>query len=379
MRKLSILMLTPSFLPLMGGMEVKIYEVSKGLVKRGHQVALLTIQRESKTPKYESIHGIDVYRFKLTGLFVLPRFLHLMITRKVSLIHIHFMWRTGLLCALVGRLLGKPTVLGLAGSDVYHPLIHPKFLSPFYLKVVKTIINLLTTTSEDLKKRALKKGFPPRIVAIPQGVDLERFDSNIKGEETRRQLGVSKESIVLSVAQLIPRKGLIYLIRAVPEVLKSVPNVKFIIAGEGPERPKLEEEIKQLGVGNAVRLVGGAPYDMVPKFYAATDVFVLPTLYDAMPHAVYEAMAMEKPVVATRVGGIPEVIENGSDGLLVDSMKPDEIAKAIITLLKNRELATRLGKNALKKIKEGYTWEKIVQQYEQAYKEAMKISCQRHL
>ena len=372
-------MLTPSFLPLMGGMEVKIYEVSKGLVKRGHQVALLTIQRESKTPKYESIHGIDVYRFKLTGLFVLPKFLHLMATRKVNLIHIHFMWRTGLLCALVGRLLGKPTVLGLAGSDVYHPLIHPKFLSPFYLKVVKTIINLLTTTSEDLKKRALKRGFPPRIVAIPQGVDLERFNSNTKGEETRRQLGVSKEPLVLSVAQLIPRKGLIYLIRAVPEVLKSVPNVKFIIAGEGPERPKLEEEIKHLGIENAVKLVGGAPYDMVPKFYAATDVFVLPTLYDAMPHAVYEAMAMEKPVVATRVGGIPEVIENGSDGLLVDSMKPDEIAKAIITLFKNRELATRLGKNALKKIKEGYTWEKIVQQYEQAYEEAMKIGGQRHL
>jgi len=372
-------MLTPSFLPLMGGMEVKIYEVSKGLVKRGHQVALLTIRRETKTSKHELIQGVDVYRFKLTGLFVLPKFLHLMTTRKVNLIHIHFMWRTGLLCALVGRLLGKPTVLGLAGSDVYHPLIHPKFLSPFYLKVVKTIINLLITTSEDLKEKALKNGFPPRILAIPQGVDLERFDFKIEREKTREQLGVSKEPLVLSVAQLIPRKGLAYLIRAVPEVLKSVPNVKFIIAGEGPERPKLEEEIKHLEIGNTVKLVGGAPYDMVPKFYAAADVFVLPTLYDAMPHAVYEAMAMEKPVVATKVGGIPEVIESGSDGLLVDAEKPDEIAKAIITFLKNPELATRLGKNALKKIKEGYTWEKIVQQYEQAYEEAMKIGGQRHL
>jgi glycosyltransferase involved in cell wall biosynthesis len=88
---------------------------------------------------------------------------------------------------------------------------------------------------------------------------------------------------------------------------------------------------------------------------------------------------MEKPVVATKVGGIPEVIKSGSDGLLVDAMKPDEIAKAIITLLKNPELATRLGKNALKKIKDRYTWEKIVQQYEQVYEESMKISGHRHL
>jgi len=373
MRKLSILMLTPSFLPLMGGMEVKIYEVSKGLVRRGHQVTLLTIQRDPKTKKHELIQGIDVYRFKLTGLFVLPRFLHLVITRKVSLIHIHFMWRTGLLCALVGRLLGKPTILGLAGSDVYHPLIRPKFLSPFYLKIVKTIINLLITTSEDLKKKALKNGFPPRIISIPQGVDLERFNFKIEREKAREQLGVTNEPLVLSVAQLIPRKGLTYLIRAVPEVLKSIPNVKFIIAGEGPEHPKLEEEIKQLGVGNAVKLLGGASYDMVPRLYAAADVFVLPTLYDAMPHAIYEAMAMAKPVIATRVGGIPEVINNGSDGLLVEAMKPDEIAKAIITLLKNRELTIRLGENALKKIKNMYTWEKIVQRYEQVYWEAMKL------
>jgi glycosyltransferase involved in cell wall biosynthesis len=366
-------MLTPSFLPLMGGMEVKIYEVSKGLVRRGHQVTLLTIQRDPKTKKHELIQGIDVYRFKLTGLFVLPRFLHLVITRKVSLIHIHFMWRTGLLCALVGRLLGKPTILGLAGSDVYHPLIRPKFLSPFYLKIVKTIINLLITTSEDLKKKALKNGFPPRIISIPQGVDLERFNFKIEREKAREQLGVTNEPLVLSVAQLIPRKGLTYLIRAVPEVLKSIPNVKFIIAGEGPEHPKLEEEIKQLGVGNAVKLLGGASYDMVPRLYAAADVFVLPTLYDAMPHAIYEAMAMAKPVIATRVGGIPEVINNGSDGLLVEAMKPDEIAKAIITLLKNRELTIRLGENALKKIKNMYTWEKIVQRYEQVYWEAMKL------
>ncbi|MEM2851512.1 MAG: glycosyltransferase family 4 protein [Candidatus Bathyarchaeia archaeon] len=354
-------------------MEVKIYEVSKGLVKRGHQVALLTIQRDPKTRKHELIQGVDVYRFKLTGLFVLPKFLHLMITRKVNLVHVHFMWRTGLLCALVGRILGRPAVLGLAGSDVYHPLIRPKFLSPFYLKVVKTIINLLITTSEDLKKKALKNGFPPRIIPIPQGVDLERFDFKIEKEKTREQLGVADEPLVLSVAQLIPRKGLIYLIRAVPEVLKSVPNAKFVIAGEGPERPKLEEEIKQLGVENAVKLLGGTSYDMVPKLYAAADVFVLPTLYDAMPHAIYEAMAMAKPVIATRVGGIPEVIENGSDGLLVEAMKPDEIAKAAVTLLKNRELTIRLGKNALKKIKEMYTWEKIVQRYEQAYREVMKI------
>jgi len=367
-REIRILMFTPSFLPLTGGMEVKIYEISRWLVEHGNQVFLMTIRR-GRSPRRENLDGILIERFVLTGPFAMPRLIQLILTKKIDVVHVHWSrWKTGLLAVLATKLTGKPVMLGLAGDDVYTPADPERRPGLIYMRIVKTA-DLLVTTSEDLKRRAVGKGFPRNAVAIPQGIDTEKFNPRVSGRTVRERLGWQENPIVMAAARLIERKGVAYLVDAFPSVLRRIPEARLMVAGEGPERRRLEAKAEALGLSGSVVFLGVIPYREVPAYYAACDVFVHIPTYEAMPHVIYEAMATGKPVVASRVGGIVEVIENGKDGLLVEPSAPSETAEAIVRLIEDRRLARRLGEAALKKIRGRYTWDIIAGHYLRLYRQ----------
>jgi len=119
--------------------------------------------------------------------------------------------------------------------------------------------------------------------------------------------------------------------------------------------------------------LGVIPYRAVSAYYAACDIFVHIPTYEAMPHVIYEAMATGKPVIASRVGGIVEVIEDGRDGLLVEPKDSAATAEAILRLTKNHALAKRIGEAALKKIRREYTWNIIANRYLELYKHLSPI------
>ncbi len=365
MRPLKILMFTPSFLPFLGGMETKVYETSRWLIKRGHAVSVMTIRR-GNTRSHELIDGIEVLRFKLTGPFAMPRLLQKIATERIDVVHVHWIWKTGLLAMLLSKAAARNVVLGLAGSDIHNPTANQEAIPNVYMKVIKTA-DLLVTTSEDLRQKALEKGFREPIVSIPQGVDLQDFNFEIRGKEVRQMLGLGEEPLVLSVARLVPIKGLIRLIGAVPEVLNRIPSAKFVIVGDGPEREFLERQVELLGIKNSVWFVGKVPYQVMPKFYAAADLFVHVPIYDAMPHVVFEAMAMKKPVIVSRVGGIKEIIEDGVDGAFTSTGEPQELSAKIVELLSDEKKREAIGAKAHKKIEEQYTWDAIVEQLETHY------------
>jgi glycosyltransferase involved in cell wall biosynthesis len=143
------------------------------------------------------------------------------------------------------------------------------------------------------------------------------------------------------VGRLVPVKGISYLIAALPEIIRAVPSAQLVVVGDGPERDPLERQARHLGMAGQVRFVGWR--SDLERIYPDLDVVVLPSLREGTPVVLIEAMAAGRPVVATRVGGVPDVVADGDTGLLVPSRDPRALAEAVAKILQGTLLARRLG------------------------------------
>lgn len=186
---------------------------------------------------------------------------------------------------------------------------------------------------------------PAKMLTIYNGVDLSQFDSlnrqKIYGD-VRKKLGTPQDAIFLTtVAVLRELKGIQFMIRALPEVLTRYPRVHYLIVGDGDYRDVLVSEVRKAGVEDHVIFAGQR--DDVPYFLAASDIFVLPTLTEALPTVLAEAMAARLPIIASAVGGIPEMIVDGENGLLVPAGQVDVLSAACMRLLSNLDEASSMG------------------------------------
>lgn len=204
------------------------------------------------------------------------------------------------------------------------------------------IIAVSSRTAETLKGSGYK---PTAVVCIPAGVDLRNVKAIRPADEVRRELGIGPRMTLIGTAgRLSPVKGHGYLLRAAKQIVQKVSDVKFLFVGDGPLREELLASARDLGVNGECVFVGSRAdvYDLV----AAMDIFVLPSLDEGMPMALLEAMALGRPVVATAVGGIPEVVRHRATGLLVTPGDEQGLADACQELALNREWAQALGAHA---------------------------------
>ncbi len=184
----------------------------------------------------------------------------------------------------------------------------------------------------------------------------------------REELGIGQETpIVGTVCGLRPQKALDVLVRASALLAASVPDVRVLVVGEGSERPALEALIEELSVGSTVKLLGAWAPDEVPDFVEALDVAVLSSHFEGTPLAVMEYMAAGKPVVATAVGGVPDLIEDGVHGLLVPPGRHDALAEALSALLVDRERRVWMGAAALERQRREFDFSRLVRELEQIY------------
>jgi glycosyltransferase involved in cell wall biosynthesis len=178
---------------------------------------------------------------------------------------------------------------------------------------------------------------------------------------------------VLFLAWLQRTKGVLDLVRAIPIILRSVPEATFVIAGRGLHGGESPESIMELArslrVAHALRCPGWVSGAMKESFLRESDVFVLPSYFEALPVALLEAMARGVPVIATRVGGIPDVIEDGVNGLLVDPGQPEALARAIIAMLTDDALRTRLREAARTHVRKRYSTEAVIEDLAALYRE----------
>jgi glycosyltransferase involved in cell wall biosynthesis len=226
--------------------------------------------------------------------------------------------------------------------------------------------NALAAVSDAVAQRLLAFGVPAeKIKTVANGIDVTAFER----AHPLPLLKAEGSTVVGVVARLDLQKGFEYLLRAARELCKTFPDLKIVIAGEGPDRNAIEEIIEQYGLQSSVVLAG--QQSNMPAVYAAMDIFVLPSLNEGLPMTVLEAMAASKPVIATRVGAIPSVIKDSENGLLVAPKDPEGLQNAIASLLNDPERRRRLGDQAHAWVSQNYTSEAMALKYREMYEEVL--------
>lgn len=182
---------------------------------------------------------------------------------------------------------------------------------------------------------------PFKIMVLPNEVDLRRFDSAVSKDEARRRLHCDGREVVLFLHRLSPRKGANLLPEILRLVIQARPQVLFLIAGDGPSRPEVEGQIRFTNLSDFVRFFGWVPNRRVPEFYAAADLYIMPSREEGFPRVLLEAMATGTPFVATDVGGVREICPEGQERWLVPPDDPTAFARAVIDCLTQSELRDR--------------------------------------
>lgn len=291
---------------------------------------------------------------------------------KIRLIHAHWILPQGLVSVFLKKLFNVPLLVTIHGSDLF-PLKNVLFKKLQHF-VVKNA-DFITTNTEATKNELLGR-FPEcrlKIKIIPMGVNSDFF-RKLKVNKPAKYL---KNKLLLFVGRLSDQKGLQYLVDAMPRIVKEEPSAKLLVIGEGPYKAELEKQINRNKINDFVGFLGSLPSSEIVKYHNYADVFVLPSLAnktgtEALGLALMEAMSSGCAVIGTNIGGIPSLIKNRHNGILVPQKDSKEMAKAVIMLLKNKKKAETIGKNASNFIRRKYSWDKIGMEFINIYKSIIK-------
>lgn len=223
-------------------------------------------------------------------------------------------------------------------------------------KIACRYADSIRCVSQDIRQQALRAGVDPgKLVVIPARADTALFDP---AKVPSRPAGQGRD--LLYVGSLARVKGVDILLRALQEVVRRFPEVRLRLVGDGPEREALKQQADRTNLSNAVEFLGSVHYSAIPEILGTADVFVFPSLSEAMGRAMLEAMAMERPVVASRVGGIAEAVRDGKEGFLVPSGDPRALATAVCRILDDPALARELGRQGRRRVLESFSFEENV-------------------
>ena len=240
----------------------------------------------------------------------------------------------------------------------------------FYEKLDKLLLSKfdkVVVVSDALKKDVLRSGiFEEKVVVIDNGIDIDKFKVISDKLQVKKTLGIREEGYVVgTVGRLTEEKGHIYLIEAFRKVITKFSNAKLLIVGDGPLREDLELAVSSMKLKEKVVFAGMR--EDIPEMLNIMDMFVLPSLTEGMPMALLEAMASQTPIIATKVGAIPKIIDNGHSGLLIDPNDVIQLSRAIVNLLKSKEKAQSLSQNAYNLVKKRFSSERMAGEYAKVY------------
>ena len=365
-----------------GGAEVAAYYLVNNMAQKGHEIKVFTTSANSKS-LIEKYNNIEIHRygtnFKIEkGSFSFNLFWKTL-RYDVDIVHTHFTTPPGDLAGLwyAKRKKDIPFVVTYHGDgqENYGRFIrrvivsfHNKYLVDKILSYADVIIS---PSEYYINESKFLRKYRDKIIGIPYGINLGDFDVPYSKEECREKLGLPiDKNLILFVGNLIPYKGPDILVKAMPIIAKEVPDIELVFVGSGKMRSELEDLSKKLGVEKNVRFAGFIG-DVTIKtlYYKAADVFCLPSTMSTESFGIVnlEAMACNVPIVASKIGGIPGVVTDGENGLLVPPRDSEALADAIIYLLENGDVREKMGKNGREKV-EDYSWEKNAEEMEKVYK-----------
>jgi glycosyltransferase involved in cell wall biosynthesis len=374
---MKILQVTSVFPPHIGGLENVVYNISKGLIEEGHQVTVYTTNLP-RSKAHELKNGITINRIPvLFAVFGAPIaiFLPYMMKENVDLVHVHVPPVLGATSALVfSRIKRIPVVLTFhndtVGKNFVQRLlagVYNVFLNRLILENVKLITVPSQAYEVELKRRGIDDN---KIKVINNGIDFSIMHANSNSNRLKAQLGFSGKKMILFVGALEKRKGVEFLIKALPIIKEKVQDAKLLIVGNGSEKNHLEELANSLDSPEGVIFTGHVSDERLEALYNAADVFVLPSLYESFGLVLLEAMAHRKPIVATKILGVSELVTSGLNGILVEPRNSEQLSEAIIQVLSEKNYANQLGTNG-ELFSRKFGWKKMVAEYMSAYRECL--------
>jgi len=378
-------------------------DLARFLVERGHYLVVATPLWPG-TARAEVVDGVRVHRFWYWGWrrgkrlgelkassspFVLGSLLAsgvwtaLGLARRYHLDLLHGYWVVpgGTMALLAGALAGRPVVATAAGSDLNQAAYQP--IAGRVVRFTLRRMHTLMAPGSQLARRAVESGIPQERVQLlmgHSGIDLSRFTGEQVGgcasggscKALDRTLQRSEDfPIVLYVGNLSPPKRVDVVLRAMSRVVKSLPDARLLLVGDGELRMELESLVSELGIGQAVEFLGARPHDEIPGWMRQADVLVHCSEHEGLPMVIMEAFGCGLPVVAAGVGGIPDLVREGETGYLLDTGDDVGFARKLIKLLSQPELAARLGANARAFAETHLAKERVLERVEAVYAAAV--------
>lgn len=355
---LRIIAVSNRYLPIIGGAERQLALLSSELKKRGHQIQILTRQISAELPLQELMEDVPIRRLQPTGLgklanaLIIPRVITYLFAHQneYDVIHCQSIGPISIACIISGQILNKPVVLRVAGSgnivrqpvlkkvSLYTKVIRRYIVSPRIWRGLLNQANTIIVLSQELIEEAASQKITAPIHLIPNGVDTNLFFPPAPADTValRKHLGFSRKNpILFSIGRLVAGKRFDVLLNAMPQILREYPDCLLIIAGTGAQQiddveEELGQQVKSLGISNHVQFIGAI--NNVVEYLQAADVFVFPSAKEGMPNAVLEALATGIPIIASRIGGVTDIVDETCADL-VPVGDVDAFAESILSAL----------------------------------------------
>ena len=366
-KKIKICHFTYSFFPTVGGMEEVIHNLSLSMRSNDFEPYVFAPSVRGRDNRVSAPYRILRYsrpssrRFGLRQLLI-PLLWHHW-RYHFDVLHCHSVYPTGYVGAAFHKITGIPFVITPHGGDITKNnrgnIINRKVTD----RIRKTFASAqaVTAISSALRQQILDLGAPPeKVFLVPNGVSLGEFT----------QIDASKKNLssnsIVFIGRLIRRKAADILIQACSLVKYRCPDIKIKIAGEGPEMYSLKEMVKNLCLTQEVELLGTVRGEKKTRLLAEALFLVCPSREEPFGIVNLEALASGLPVIATKVGGIPDIIQDGISGFLIDSGNPEQLAEKMHVLIEDPALRIRMSENALNSVSR-YDWSKVVQDFQRIY------------
>lgn len=374
---MKVVIITNVYLPQIGGVEFVVYHLSRTLKTGNCEVSIITSHSQPNLPPLEITDGIKVYRtylgifgnsvrssvyFILSFLPSIIKLIKIIKIEKPDIINFHFSDSAALYVLLLKRIFSLPVVVSVHGNDIQK---FPK--ESFIYRRPTTVLlkkaDFVTACSKSLLEDAiqLEPSIKDKSISIGNGIDLSEFDL--------KDIYKAEKPYILSFGRLEHKKGFDVLINSFKIVSKKFPDYDLIIAGDGVKRSELQNLINNLGLDKKVKLMGMLPRKEILKLLNGCEIFVCPSRIEPFGIVNLEAMAAGKPVIASKVDGVPEVIEDGVNGILVEPENVNQLVDAISNLLINEDLRNKLSVNGKKIVEEKYSWEVVGERYFDLFKD----------
>ena len=352
----------------LGGPAQVVYLMT-GLRNRGHEASLVC-PKGSSVSRHAAAAGLEVTTVPLwtdlDATFIL-RLLAIIKRIKPDIVHLHSRRGADIMGGIAARMARVPAVVLSRRIDNplrFRPLTYLKYglLCDRVIAVSNGVASVLTKAGVD----------PGKITCVHSVADAQRYQKKGSEDKVRAELGISEDTnVVAIIAQLIERKGHRYLFEAAPSIIQAFPNTVFLILGEGRLEGELRNLASSLGIRDKVIFAGFR--NNVGELLSVTTVLVHPATMEGFANCVLQAMAAEVPVVVTAVGGMPEAVQDGVNGILIPPRDSDAISRSVIRLLCDAELRRRMGAAGKRIVEQQFSVDSMVEGVLAVYRDVLKL------